>query len=298
MTATVLAAAGEMSTGEAVAFWILAPLAVLAALGMVLTRNAVHGALLLVLDFFALAVFYVLNEAPFLAAVQIIVYTGAIMTLFLFVLMLVGVDSSDSLVEVLRGQRLAAALVGLGFVGLLAGLIGSATNELTTTGLGAVNAPGNVQAIAALLFSKYVFAFEATSALLITAALGAMVLAHKERKEPRPTQRELSRARFASGFPTPTPGPGVYALSSSVDTPARLPDGSLSRDSVPRSITAFAPRTSNDVSPADRAVLDETDFAPPRVRASGPVPRTIDQAPPDAPDALDPAADGDEEAPQ
>ena len=295
MTATVLAAAGEMTTGEAVTFWILAPLAVLAALGMVLTRNAVHGALLLVLDFFALAVFYVLNEAPFLAAVQIIVYTGAIMTLFLFVLMLVGVDSSDSLVEVLRGQRLAAALVGLGFVGLLAGLVGSATNELTTVGLGTVNAPGNVQAIAALLFSKYVFAFEATSALLITAALGAMVLAHKERREPRPTQRELSRARFASGFPTPTPGPGVYALSSSVDTPARLPDGSLSRDSVPRSITAFAPRTSNDVSPADRAVLDETDFAPPRVRRTGPQPRTIDQA---QPDALDPAVDGDEETPQ
>ena len=298
MTSTILAAAGEMTTGEAVTFWILAPLAVLAALGMVLTRNAVHGALLLVLIFFTLAVFYVLNEAPFLAAVQIIVYTGAIMTLFLFVLMLVGVDSSDSLVEVLRGQRLAASLVGLGFVGLLAGLIGSATHELTTVGLGTVNAPGNVQAIAALLFSRYVFAFEATSALLITAALGAMVLAHKERREPRPTQKELSRARFASGFPTPTPGPGVYALSSSVDTPARLPDGSLSRDSVPRSITAFAPRTSNDVSPADRAVLDETDFAPPRVRRTGPEPRTIDQAPAGAPDALDPAVDGDEEGPQ
>ena len=102
----MLAAASDVTTtGEAVTFWILAPIAVLAALGMVFARKAVHAALLLAVTMICLAVLYVAQDAPFLGVVQIIVYTGAIMMLFLFVLMLVGVDSSDSLVETLRGQR-------------------------------------------------------------------------------------------------------------------------------------------------------------------------------------------------
>ena len=97
-----------VSTGEAVGFWIIAPLAVLGALGMVLARNAVHSALWLVVTMLCLGFIYVMSDAPFLGAVQIIVYTGAIMMLFLFVLMLVGRDASDSLIETLRGQRIAA----------------------------------------------------------------------------------------------------------------------------------------------------------------------------------------------
>src|SRR3954469_10140398 len=166
---------------EEVIFWILGPLALPGALGMVLSRNAVHSALWLVNTMLAFGVFYVIQEAPFLGAVQIIVYTGAIMILFLFVLMLVGRDSSDSVVETLRGQRVAAIVLGIGFAGLVGAGIAEATRDTPVTGLAAVQgraAGGNVGAIAQLLFTRYLLAFEVTSALLITAAVGAMVLAH------------------------------------------------------------------------------------------------------------------------
>jgi NADH-quinone oxidoreductase subunit J len=114
----VLAAAGEVKGGRR-AFWILAPIAVIGAIGMVWARNAVHSALFLVITMLCLGVFYVLQAGPFIGMVQIIVYTGAIMMLFLFVLMLVGRDSSDSLIETLRGQRMAAILLGLGLALLL-----------------------------------------------------------------------------------------------------------------------------------------------------------------------------------
>ena len=118
---TALAAAADtVSTGEAWAFWILGGLAVIGALGMVIARNAVHSALWLVVTMLCLGFLYVVNSAPFLGAVQIIVYTGAIMMLFLFVLMLVGRDASDSLIETLRGQRVAAILLGVGFAVLVA----------------------------------------------------------------------------------------------------------------------------------------------------------------------------------
>src|SRR6201996_5558721 len=98
-----------------IAFWILAPIMVAAALGLLFARKAVHCAMLLAVVMISLAVLYVVQDAPFLFAVQIIVYTGAILMLFLFVLMLVGVDASDSVVETIRGQRLFAAIVGLVF---------------------------------------------------------------------------------------------------------------------------------------------------------------------------------------
>jgi NADH:ubiquinone oxidoreductase subunit K/NADH:ubiquinone oxidoreductase subunit 6 (subunit J) len=171
---TVLAAGGA-PTHEAVIFWILAPIAVLAALGMVLVRSAVHAAVLLAVVMLTLAAFYTAEQAPFLAVVQVVVYTGAVLMLFLFVLMLVGVDSTDSLVETLRGQRAAAAVIGLGFAVLLVAALAGALGSFHTVGLRDVQADkGNVVAIAELLFSRYVFAFEATSALLITAGLGAM----------------------------------------------------------------------------------------------------------------------------
>jgi NADH-quinone oxidoreductase subunit J len=219
-------------TGETVAFWVFGPLAAIAALGMVLARNAVHAALFLAAVMLSFAGLYAAQDAPFLAAVQVIVYTGAILMLFLFVLMLVGVDSADSLVETLRGQRIAALLVGLGFAGLLMAAIGSAVGSGRGRGLAEANAQGNVVGIARLLFTRYVFAFEVTSALLITAALGAMVLAHKERTEPRMGQPEMARRRFAGGNPFALPGPGVFADHDSTATPALLPDGSPSRDSV------------------------------------------------------------------
>jgi NADH-quinone oxidoreductase subunit J len=227
----------QIGTGEAVVFWVLGPIALAGALGMVLSKNAVHSALWLVNTMLALGVFYVVQEAPFLGAVQIIVYTGAIMILFLFVLMLVGRDTSDSVVETLRGQRVAAIVLGIGFAGLVGAGIAEATRDTAVTGLEGVQgggaggaADGNVPAIAELLFTRYLLAFEVTSALLITAAVGAMVLAHTER-EPgsRQSQKELSRARFLSGdHPQTLPGPGVYARANSIAAPGRLPDGSPS----------------------------------------------------------------------
>src|SRR5690554_4237290 len=119
MTSAMLLAANG-SVGEAWAFWLLAPLAVIGALGMVLARNAVHSALWLVLVMLTLGVFYVIQQAPFLGLVQVVVYTGAVMMLFLFVLMLIGRDATDSIIELLRGQRIVAVLLGLGLAVLLA----------------------------------------------------------------------------------------------------------------------------------------------------------------------------------
>ncbi len=231
--------AAAVTTGEAVGFWILAPLALIAALMMVLSKSAVHAALFLAGTMLALAGLYALQDAPFLAAVQVIVYTGAIMILFLFVLMLVGVDSSDSLVETLRGQRVLAALAGLGFAGVLIGALASAVGDREGVGLAAANEEGNVQGIARLLFTRYVFAFEVTSALLITAALGAMVLAHRE-KGPRLTQREVLMQKVRSGTAAVVPpGPGVFATSNSSATPALLPDATETEESVAPSLRAI-----------------------------------------------------------
>jgi NADH-quinone oxidoreductase subunit J len=188
----------------------------------------------------SLGVFYVVQSAPFLGAVQIIVYTGAIMILFLFVLMLVGRDSSDSVVETLRGQRVAAILLGVGFAGLVGAGIARAAQGTGAGGLpGDQGGAGNIRAIAEVLFTRYLLAFEVTSALLITAAVGAMVLAHIER-EPgtRQTQKELSRARFLTDRPQTLPGPGVYARANSVATPALLPDGTMSEETVATGIEA------------------------------------------------------------
>ncbi|GAB2929041.1 NADH-quinone oxidoreductase subunit J [Micromonospora polyrhachis] len=225
----VLAAAGGVSTGEEIAFWVLAPLALIGAIGMVASRNAVHSALWLVLTMLCLGAFYVMQSGPFIGMVQIIVYTGAIMMLFLFVLMLVGRDTTDSLIEPLRGQRVAGIALGIGFAALMGTGVYRAVGGIEAVGLEQANASGNVQGIAGLLFTRYVFAFEITSALLITAAVGAMVLAYIERRKgERRSQVEQMKARFAPGsYPGPKPGPGIFATSSSVVTPARLPDGSL-----------------------------------------------------------------------
>ena len=232
----LLSAAAGTGTGEAVVFWLFAPVAALAATGMLLTKKAVHSALLLALVMLCLAVFYIAQDAPFLGVVQVVVYTGAVMMLFLFVLMLVGVDSGDSLVETLRGQRVAGILAAVGFAALLIFGIGDVT--MPNEGLAGANEDGNVEGLANLMFSRYVFAFEATSALLITAALGAMILAHRERIEARLTQRDLSVRRFRRPHSAPLPGPGVYARHNAVDTPALLPDGTPSDLSVSPVLTA------------------------------------------------------------
>jgi NADH-quinone oxidoreductase subunit J len=226
------------SGGEAVLFWVLAPISVMGALGLVFAKKAVHAAMGMALVMINLGVFYIAQNADFLGIVQIFVYTGAVMMLFLFVLMLIGVDSSDSLVETIKGQKVAGFVLALGLGVVLITALGSVTFA-SPVGLAKANADGNITGVANLIFGKYVWVFEITSALLITSALGAMVLAHRERLTPRPTQRQWSERRFREGRNLAgLPAPGVYARRNAVDTPALLPDGTPSELSVSRVLTA------------------------------------------------------------
>ena len=262
----VLAAADtsvHLGGGETVVFWILGPIALAGAVGMIFARNAVHSALMLVVTMFCLAVFYIVGQAPFLGFVQIIVYTGAVMMLFLFVLMLVGRDSSDSVVEVLRGQRLAGLVLGVGLAVLLVGAIGGSLTAVVPAGLdaGGANSGANVTGIGRLVFTTYLFAFELTSALLITAALGAMVLTiGMTRGQLKPGQRATVEARLRGEHDriSPLPGPGVFATGNSVAVPAILPDGSIAPESISAIIDA-APSEPVDEHPVDPHALTAPD---------------------------------------
>ncbi|WP_435202437.1 NADH-quinone oxidoreductase subunit J [Janibacter sp. GS2] len=226
-------------TGEAVVFWLLSAVAVPGALALLFARRAVRAAIGMVTTMIVIGAFYLLQEAPFLGIVHIFVYTGAVMMLFLFVVMLVGVDHSDSLVETLKGQRFFTVLLSVGMFALLAGAIGRVTYSGDPS-LAEVNAdPGNVESIAYLVFGKYVWLFEVTAGLLTIAALGAMIFAHRERIIAKPTQKEWMERRFREGENLAgLPVPGVYARHNAVDTPALLPDGSISELSLNRVLVA------------------------------------------------------------
>jgi NADH-quinone oxidoreductase subunit J len=233
------------SVAEAVGFWVLGPIAVIAALGLLFARKAVHAALGMALVMCILGVFYIMQKADFLGIVQVFVYTGAVMMLFLFVLMLIGVDSSDSIIETITGQRWASFLLALGLAGVLFFTLGSVefSEQTVQTGMNKVVAtnadPGNITSIAELIFGQYVWIFEVTSALLITAALGAMVLAHRERLTAKLTQAEWAAKRVRDNeHVAGLPAPGVYARHNAVDTPALLPDGTPSDLSVSRVLVA------------------------------------------------------------
>jgi len=188
---------------DQIVFWVFAPVSLGSAVAMLFQRNAIHAALFLIVNFFTLAVFYLVLGAPFLFAVQIIVYAGAIMVLFLFVIMLLGVDRDESLVERLKGQRPTAILLGLGlaaeiFVAVRASL-GLAKGPADFDQV--VNEGGNAEALSRVLFRDYFLPFEVTSILLIVAAVAAMVLAQK---------RERARTRAeAEAFQVAGPGGGV-----------------------------------------------------------------------------------------
>jgi len=242
MTDHLLATAGTNADviAKEFIFWVLAALSGCAAVGMILVRRAVHCAMLLGVVMLSLATFYAMQGAPFLAFVQIIVYTGAVLMLFLFVLMLVGINSADSRVENIKGQSFWTVLGAVGFLLLLLFGIGHAAIGPAAAQTDTLNGSGNLPGLAQLIFTTYVFPFEVTSALLITSALGAMVLAHRERTSPKPSQRELAARRLERGHMAPEPSPGVYALHDAADRPALLPDGTTSPESVS---TALAQRS-------------------------------------------------------
>ena len=186
-----------------IVFWVFAPIAIGSAVAMLLMRNAVHAALLLVVNFFCLAVMFLLLDAPFLFAVQIIVYAGAIMVLFLFVIMLLGVDREEDLRERLIAQRPVAIALGLAIVVEVAVAVHAGIGFATKApaGFDAANADGNTQALARVLFTRYFFPFEVTSVLLIVAAIAAMVLA--QRRARAVTQAELDAITAHEEAPEP-----------------------------------------------------------------------------------------------
>lgn len=274
------------SGAEAVLFWCLAPLMVIAALGLLFARKAVHATLCVVFVMVCLAVMYVALEAPFLGIVQIVVYTGAVMMLFLFVIMLVGVDASDSLVETIRGQRVVGWLLGIGLGAVLVGVL-LRVSFPAGIGLESANAETNPVAIARVLFGDFIFNLEVVGVLLITAALAALTLTHKQRLTPRVGQKERADARVASGESlVPLPAPGVYAQRNAMDVPALDPQGRPIEASVSRVLRV---RGQERQAPVDAQIANLSEQGP-RVTGSE-APRQVEADPSgDAPESEAPSS--------
>ncbi len=166
-----------------IAFIILAAVAVAAALGMLLSRNAVHSALYLVLNFITVAVFYLVLNAPFIAMVQMIVYAGAIVVLFLFVIMLLGADKLRGAADTVRGSeryhRYAAVFLGLVLIGVVGYLL--LQNNVGSTALSPM-VEASPQALGMVLFQSYVFPFQVTGVLLLAAIIGVVIFGHTKKR--------------------------------------------------------------------------------------------------------------------
>ncbi|MDR0945857.1 MAG: NADH-quinone oxidoreductase subunit J [Bifidobacteriaceae bacterium] len=232
--AAAAASSTGVSTAQMVLFWIVGIIAVLAALGLIFARRAVYAAGCLIVTMVCLAVLYVSMDAPFLGIAQVVVYTGAIMMLFVFVLMLVGVDVSDSFTELIRGQRAWSIICGLGLVLVLGGVAWRATLPAT---IGFQKDQDNITTITNALFGDFPFTLEVTGTLLIVAALGAVTITHRQRLTARRGQAELAVSRVAAGTQvSPLPAPGVYAGYNASDVPALDPSGNVIEQSVPEVI--------------------------------------------------------------
>lgn len=170
---------------ELVVFVLAAAMVLGGAIGVITRSNPVHAALSLVLTLFGIAVMFVSHEAHFLAAVQVIVYAGAIVVLFLFVIMLLGVDRSEDIsIEPITAQRPLAAIVGLGVSGIVIAALVSSRSAISTSGDGidattVDAADANIRQLARSIFSNNVFAFEITSVLLIVAVIGTVLMARR-----------------------------------------------------------------------------------------------------------------------
>ena len=230
MTMSLLAQAPPAEVvGSSAEFWVFVITAVVAlatGLCVVVLRNAVHAALMLVINFFAIAVLYAALEAQFLAVVQIIVYAGAIMVLFLFVLMLLGITSETRFTERVRGQRTASVLLGAALLVVLVGagagpFLGNdavcpaeAGTGNVCTGLSEPNTEGNVAGVGRLLFTNYMWPFEVTSALLVISALGAMVLGKRHSSDEDVTDQPPAAAGETALPTAEEPPPGELVATS------------------------------------------------------------------------------------
>jgi NADH-quinone oxidoreductase subunit J len=198
------------------------------AVGVVISRNAVHAALSLVMTLFGVAVLFVAQQAHFLAAVQVIVYAGAIVVLFLFVIMLLGVDREENVrLDDLKGQRPVAVLLGV--IGLAELFLLSRGSDWVTGAesvVASTTGPGsNVEKLAEVVFTRYLFAFEVTSVLLVIAVVGAVVLARK------PGRRVGDEGYAAPGSPEPgEDGSAEAAVGSHAPGPTEAGVGDANAD--------------------------------------------------------------------
>ena len=249
----------HISTGEALLFGVIAVVMIaLAVFGLLITRRAVYSAICVIADMVCLAFLYTMLEAPFMGVVQVAVYTGAILMMFLFVLMMIGVDAADSTHEILRGPRIFAVLGGLGFVVIGVGA-GQAAREPEAAGGEQAHADTHPGAIARAIVGNHVLAMELTGTLLIVAALGAMTLTHRERTRRKLDQAALQEAKMRAfaergrhiGQKPPT---GVYAESNSAADPALTVGGEIEEASVSRVLRIRGQaRTLAEVSPITAA---------------------------------------------
>ncbi|MCL1897903.1 MAG: NADH-quinone oxidoreductase subunit J [Micrococcales bacterium] len=224
----------SLTGSQLVLFWTVGPIMVISALGLLFAKRAVIAACAVMVTMVGMAFLYVGLEASFLGVVQVVVYTGAIMMLFVFVLMLVGVDLSDSFIETIRGQRWIALLLGLGLLGVLGG-VAVRTAWRPAAGFAAANAQsgGNPRLLAWGLFQDHAFTLEVTGCLLIIAAVGAVVLTHRQRLSRPVGQAERAALAIKRGEQiTPLPGSGVYARHNAADVPALDADGKVIEESV------------------------------------------------------------------
>jgi NADH-quinone oxidoreductase subunit J len=213
--------ASTSSTAEVVMFWFFAVVAVGAAIAMISMKNIVHAALMLVLNLLSIAALYLALQSSFLGIVQIIVYAGAIMVLFLFVIMLLGITRDDLLFSTRRGHRIGAAVVGAMFAGLLLfafsgdymsgasrcgeqapAATSTATTAATCVGLDTLlveTNEGSVGIVAEAMFTRYTFPFEIASLLLVVATIGALIIGRRDDPDPG---EDLGMAATASTGPT------------------------------------------------------------------------------------------------
>ncbi|QPL05777.1 MULTISPECIES: NADH-quinone oxidoreductase subunit J [Actinomyces] len=233
-----LTATGTMGTGETVLFAVVALLCVACAIGLLVSRRAVTAAVNMIGVMIGLAILYMANEAPFLGVVQVVVYTGAVMTLVLFVVMLVGVGGDEPVVGTGgRVGRAAMVAAALGFA-LLVGAVVARTVFPTPRGLvdSAAATPGY---LAVVLFGEHVVTMELTGLLLIVAATGALTLTHRERIRAKITQRSLMLDRMKAykntgAHPGQKTMTGVYAATNAAAAPALGADGEAVEEAVPR----------------------------------------------------------------
>ena len=235
---------GRLGLGETIVFGVVALVTVACGIGVLTAKRAVNAAINMIGIMISLAVLYIVNESPFMGITQVVVYTGAVMTLVLFVIMLVGVGGDEPVSaagSVMRRPLLI--LLGLGLVGVLTAVVWR-TVFPTPAGLkdGAKAAP---DLLAVTLYNDHVVTMELTAILLIIAAVGALTLTHRQRIRARFSQRRVAankmQAYASKGVhPGQKPMPGVYASTNSAAAPALGADGETVEESVPRVLRALS----------------------------------------------------------